>query len=137
MNLQVCVMCGSDRLHLEKGREELRIGERKATVDVESFRCENCGESVFTPAQLRAAQVGLVEELRRREQLLAPAHIKGIRQRHSLTQAGLEQLLGVAPKTVVRWERGTVCQSRALDQLLRLVEIHPRGAGVPRSTCGP
>jgi len=74
---------------------------------------------------MRAAQVALVEELRRREDLLSPAAVKAIRAKFSLTQAELENVLGVAPKTVVRWERGTVCQSRAIDQLLRIADAVP------------
>ncbi len=74
----------------------------------------------MNPAQMRAAQLALVAELRRQDDLLAPEAIRSIRLKFGLTQSALETVLGVAPKTVVRWERGTVCQSRGVDQLLRL-----------------
>ena len=43
-----------------------------------------------------------------------------------LSQADLEKTLGIGPKTVVRWEKGTVRQSRAADLLLRILAAHPR-----------
>ncbi len=42
-----------------------------------------------------------------------------------LSQHAFEQLLGVGPKTVVRWEKGTVFQNKATDSLLRVVERFP------------
>jgi len=38
--------------------------------------------------------------------LLAPEEIRSIRARYALSQAELERMLGLAAKTVVRWERG-------------------------------
>jgi len=43
------------------------------------------------------------------------------RESKGWSQHELERLLGTGAKTVVRWEKGTVCQSRAADRLLRLL----------------
>ena len=51
-----------------------------------------------------------------------------IREGLGLTQQSFEQLLGVGPKTVVRWERGTVFQNRATDSLLRVIRAFPEAA---------
>ena len=57
-----------------------------------------------------------------------PDQIRGIRQGLGLTQDAFEKLLGVGPKTVVRWEKGTVFQNRSTDSLLRVVAAHPESA---------
>jgi hypothetical protein len=63
--------------------------------------------------------------LRVHEGLLSPAQITAIRETLGLSQADLEKALGIGPKTVVRWEKGTVRQSRAADRLLRILAAHP------------
>lgn len=108
--------------------DTISIGSRKASVEVEGFRCTACGETYFSPQQAVDAQRRAAAVLRKEEGLLSPDEVRDIRARLGLTQAGLERLLGVGPKTVVRWERGTVFQSPAVDRLLRVM------AQVPEST---
>jgi hypothetical protein len=43
---------------------------------------------------------------------------------------GLENLLGVGSKTVVRWEKGTVFQSATADRLMRLILRVPAVMGI-------
>ncbi|MBL0171910.1 MAG: helix-turn-helix domain-containing protein [Gemmatimonadaceae bacterium] len=57
--------------------------------------------------------------------LLTPQELRDIRGQHDLTQQQLEQLLNVGPKTVVRWEKGTVVQNAATVTLLRLLRDVP------------
>lgn len=86
------------------------------------YECVNCGERFYTNDQATASCRNHVAAVRAHERLLTPADIRGIRARFGLSQAGLEALLGLGAKTVVRWERGSVCQSRAADLLLRILE---------------
>ena len=88
----------------------------------ELLECATCGERFRTREQAVASGRSRAAALRTHEHLLTPADIKDIRTRFALSQAALEALLGVGAKTVVRWERGTVCQSRAVDKLLRILE---------------
>ena len=44
-----------------------------------------------------------------------------IRRRLRLSQARFAELVGVAPNTVARWERGEMTMQRAMDHLVRLV----------------
>jgi putative zinc finger/helix-turn-helix YgiT family protein len=90
-----------------------------------SSRCDSCEESFYTPDQALAAQRAAAAELRRQEDLLTPEEIRATRERFGLTQSQMERLLGVGPKTVVRWERGTVFQNRSTDQLLRVIGAVP------------
>jgi len=59
---------------------------------------------------------------------MSPQDIRGIRERLGLTQHAFEKLLGVGPKTVVRWEKGTVFQNGSTDSLLRVIDALPEAA---------
>jgi len=112
-------------MNLVQEKDDISIGSRKATVEVERYRCDSCDEVFYTRDQAMKAQRDAAGLLRLQEGLLAPEEVKHIRQRLVLSQANMERLLGVGPKTVVRWERGTVFQNTATDQLLRIIRDVP------------
>jgi HTH-type transcriptional regulator/antitoxin MqsA len=124
MKPEQCFACGSD-MKLIREPATFEIGRRKAVVQVERYRCAKCGEELYTPDQADAAQIASADEFRRQDGLLTPGAIKQIRAKYGLTQSELEHLLGVGPKTVVRWERGTVFQNQATDKLLRVLAEVP------------
>jgi HTH-type transcriptional regulator/antitoxin MqsA len=68
------------------------------------------------------------DAIRKEEGLLSSRAIRGIRAKLGLTQHEFEKLLGVGPKTVVRWEKGTVFQNRSTDSLLRVIDALPESA---------
>ncbi len=57
--------------------------------------------------------------------LLTPDEIREIRRSFAMSQAAFEDLLGAGPKTVVRWEKGSVFQSATADRLMRLMRMQP------------
>ncbi len=69
----------------------------------------------------------LIEEGRRRRSLPEPAERRRIRERATVTQAGLAQVLGVHQSTVNKWEAGT--RSPQGDLLARYLEALARLAG--------
>ncbi len=89
------------------------------------MRCSACGEAWYTHEQAMASSRARAAVLRKHAGLLTPDDIRALRDRFGLSQAQLETVLGTGPKTVVRWEKGTVCQSRAADRLLRLLAATP------------
>jgi HTH-type transcriptional regulator/antitoxin MqsA len=102
------------------------IGRRTVMVPGEFERCRGaCGEFVFGPGEMDAVMKRASAIIRGEEGLLAPAEIKAIRKSIGLTQPQLEDLLGVGPKTVGRWEKGTVIQNGGTDTLLRLIRDVP------------
>jgi putative zinc finger/helix-turn-helix YgiT family protein len=79
-------------------------------------RCTACGEVYFG----RDADHQIAQALRLHLKLLAPEEIEnGLRRLH-LTQKEFADQLGVAQETVSRWIRGSMIQSRAMDNLMRL-----------------
>ena len=69
--------------------------------------------------------VAVKNEVRKKLGLLSPERITAIREKAGLTQAELEERLGMGPKVVVRWESGKVIQGKAADTVLRLLEREP------------
>ncbi len=101
---------------------DVHIGRRTVTISGDYERClGECQEIYFAPGEMDAAMARASEIIRSEEGLLTPGDIKGFRKRVGLTQTQLEELLGAGPKTVVRWEKGTVIQNGATDTLLRVL----------------
>ena len=124
---QECPLC-EGTLRKRNEMREIHIGNRMATVPHSFHRCASCGEDLYTPAQMEAVQTLASDKLRDAEGLLRSSQIHSIRTRLGVSQRHFEQLLGVGPKTVVRWERGTVFQNGATDSLLRLIADVPAAA---------
>jgi HTH-type transcriptional regulator/antitoxin MqsA len=120
-----CPICDG-RIARVASDHEIRIGRRTVTVNADLPTCSSCGESFLTPVEADALQKRASNSIREQEKLLTPEEIRAIRVRLGLTQGQLETLLGTGPKTVVRWERGTVFQNGATDSLLRVVGKVPQ-----------
>lgn len=105
-------------------------GGRQAQVEASVRRCPECGEVFWRPADAEAAHRAASDQIRRREGLLLTGEIQQLRKNLGLTQKEFEQLLGVGPKTVARWEAGVVFQSRAADGLMRLLRADPANAAL-------
>jgi HTH-type transcriptional regulator/antitoxin MqsA len=123
-----CAVCGELSASLVREEKAISIGRRSAVVEDEHLRCEGCGSEYATPEQMHQTQQRAVAAIRAEERLLTPEEILRIRRKYGLSQAQLEALLRTGPKTVVRWERGTVFQSAAADTLLRLLDRDPNVA---------
>ena len=124
---QRCWMC-EGTADLVNEEREVQIGSRKTVVLDEFFRCAACGEEFYLPGQMDASQIRACERIRAEDDLLQSSEIRTIRESLGLTQHDFERLLRVGPKTVVRWERGTVFQNRATDTLLRVIREFPEAA---------
>lgn len=119
-----CPICAAPAQLVREVRDVV-IKNRSARVLEEFWRCDECDEEYMTPEQMRAAQDRAVRAIREAEGLLQADEIRALRESYGLSQRAFEQLLGVGPKTVVRWENGTVFQSRAVDTLLRVLRHAP------------
>lgn len=59
------------------------------------------------------------------ESAISPDGIRALRLRFGLSQAALERLIGAGPKTVVRWERGSVSPNATAATLFRVLRDVP------------
>lgn len=115
-----CHVCGGDARAIRE-LADVYIGRKLVVVESERMRCSTCSAQFYLPGQMQAEQRAAVAKVRAAANLLDQQEIIAIRKRLGLTQSEMERLLGVGPKTVVRWERGTVFQNSATDKLLRIV----------------
>ena len=125
--MEICPVCAGSLSSITEERE-VRIGKRSARVPDSCFHCSVCEEDFYAPGQMDATLRRASDAIRQEEGLLTPGEIRAIRRRYGFTQTALEQLLGTGPKTVVRWEKGTVFQNRATDSLLRVLDAFPETA---------
>lgn len=123
-----CVECGA-RVNWITGPVEWDVkGERIAVDKVEHGICSVCGETYFSEGISSDVQRRAVDAYKSAHGLLSGAEIRLLRQRLGLSQARFEQLIGAGPKTVVRWENGTVFQNRTADTLMRVLRDYPQVA---------
>ena len=123
--LDRCPECGGN---IKRTRTVVttRIGRRTIPVTGKFLQCQGeCHEIYFEPGEADEVSRRSADIARTDNGLLTPQEIREIRRQHDLTQQQLEQLLNVGPKTVVRWEKGTVVQNSATDTLLRLLRDVP------------
>lgn len=106
----------------------IAVGARTVNVHGTYSRCGSCDEVYFAPGEMDAAMRTASATIRAELGLLQPADIKAIRDSLGLTQGEFERVLGVGEKTVVRWEKGTVFQNKATDNLLRTIRDVPAAA---------
>lgn len=100
-------------------------GETVTVPGIDHERCAQCGETILSLDAADHVQREAVARMRAARGLLTPDEIRDLRRSLGVAQAALERLLGVGPKTVVRWEKGTVFQSATADRLMRLLIAKP------------
>jgi putative zinc finger/helix-turn-helix YgiT family protein len=115
--------------------EHLQLVSREGTYAVHGtqvpvheqlYRCGVCGEEEYSFEQMHAVERQAGRVYREQQGYLQPEEIRALRERWGLTQAQLEDALGLGRKTVARWEAGRVLQQRSLDNLLRAIDRFPQ-----------
>ena len=105
---------------------DVTVRDQVCTVpDAKVMQCDSCGDIFFAPGQSDAVQRKAADAVRPGMGLLTGKEIADFRKGLRLSQAELERAMGVPPKTLARWEIGSVLQSRAADRFLRVLMAHP------------
>ena len=118
-----CPKCNANREVLIKTVDEAYpVRGEMVTIMAEVAFCAYCGEDVFDPdldsTNLERAYI----EYRRRNGLLSPIEITGLREKFSMGQRTLAKLLGWSPATVYRYEKGAVPTPAHGEILKRLTD---------------
>ena len=88
--------------------------------------CTACGEGVLSAADLAVTVKARHDAIARAEGLLTSDEIRAVRERLGLTQAEAAKLIGGGVNAFSRYERGEIMHGRAADNLLRLLDKHPK-----------
>jgi len=137
-----CPLCGGGRLCEKVIEESFNYKRHALTVsDYRVLECPACGEAVVVKESARRAEKMLRDFGRQVDGLLTAADIKRIRRKLHLTQEQMATVLGGGLKGFARYENGQVVQSRAMDNLLRILDRFPESlavlSGVPRPQAVP
>lgn len=126
MKKKVCPICGKGDLKEQKREEEFFYkGKTKKISNYVTEICSWCNEEIVSKESLSKAGKELTEFKREVDGFLTPKQIKRIRENLELTQNVMAQYLGGGAKAFARYESGSVCQSRAMDNLLRILSKFP------------
>jgi putative zinc finger/helix-turn-helix YgiT family protein len=121
-----CLLCGAKAAHWSDEPIEYRLRDGVFVVDgFTREHCDACGEDTFEASQLDDVHCAVVSRAREQLGRLTSGQIHQLRLDLGLTQAALEEQLGVGTDTVGRWERGTILQGATADRLMRILWAHP------------
>jgi len=121
-----CPLCGDGRLCEKVVEERFSYkGRSLAVPDYRILECPACGEAIVPKDSARRAEKLLKDFGREVDGLLTTADIRRIRRKLHLTQEQMAMLLGGGLKGFARYENGQVVQSRAMDNLLRILDRFP------------
>lgn len=122
-----CPVCGSGTL-TKKIIEEVfdYKGETLTIKDYVIYECPVCEESIVDRKTLDDTEGPLIEFRRKVDNLLTPNEIKEIRTSFGYTQEEFGNILGGGKKAFARYENGTITQSRAMDNQLKMLRSNPK-----------
>jgi len=120
-----CAECGGTFETVHNPVDLVIHGEEVTIEDVEYQVCNGCGEEILNIKTAGILQRRANDEYRKRHDLLNGQQIKEIRKRFQATQEEFQTAIGAGPKTLTRWEKGTVIQPGPADKLLRVIAHFP------------
>ena len=121
-----CPICGGGVLEQTRKDHEIDYnGQKQVLSDMDVYVCNSCEDGFYSRNSERQINIAFADMKRTAQGLLTTDEIKDIRQQNNLTQEQLSKLLGMATKTIARYENGSIVQSRSTDVLLRLIRDNP------------
>lgn len=126
MEAQQCPICGDGKLKKKIGPETFEYKGKTVTIpDYVTYACAKCGEAIVDSVTLKKSGKMLKDFQREVDGLLTGQQIKVIRMKLGLTQEQLADIVGGGLKSLARYESGQVCQSKGMDNLLRILNAYP------------
>jgi putative zinc finger/helix-turn-helix YgiT family protein len=98
--------------------EEFNVRGEIIEVEVEFYRCQECGEEFENSRSALNPYETAYREYRSRKGMLQPEEIRALRLRYGLSQKEFSLLLGIGIATLNRYENGAL-QSEANDRVIR------------------
>jgi HTH-type transcriptional regulator/antitoxin MqsA len=126
MKAETCPICGKGILKKQvKDKKFEYKGESITIPGYVTHNCDVCGDAIVDNNTLKESGKILKDFKRKVDGLLTAEEIKNIRKRLNLTQEEMAEILGGGLKSFARYETGQVCQSRGMDNLLRILDSYP------------
>lgn len=127
MDTKVCPVCGKGQLNKEIVEKTFTYkGQSIIIPNYILYRCNVCSEAIVNNQTLKSSGKQLKKFKCKVDGLLSGDEIKGIRRKLGLTQEQMSEILGGGLKGFARYETGQICQSKAMDNLLRILDKFPQ-----------
>ena len=122
-----CPICGCSELKKKIITEIFKYkGNKLEYPNYVIYECSECGEAIVDQKSMKQSGRAIRDFYRKVDGLLTSAEIFRIRKnRLCLTQDEASQLLGGGAKSFARYENSEIIQSKALDNLLRILDRNP------------
>ncbi len=125
-NDDMCPICGHDGIIEKMITEKFEYkGHVKKIEDYTIYECTECNESIVDTETLKKAEKIIRDFHREVDGLLTSKEIKNIRSVLGFTQKDFGLILGGGEKGFARYESCAVTQSKAMDNLIRIVFEKP------------
>ena len=123
-----CHECGAA---MTRGIQPMTIRYKglSVTFDMPGWYCA-CGEGVVTAKDMDVSDRQLNLLKAQAEHLVLPGEVRRIRKKLGLNQQRAGALLGGGPNAFHKYESGEVLPSKAISNLLRVLEAMPEGLKV-------
>ncbi len=132
-----CQICGVGRLAKKIIEEKFEYkGEVLTIPGYIIYECPVCEETVVDENTSKVTEKDIRDFQRKTDSLLTSDEIREIRISCVFTQEKFGEILGGGRKAFAHYENGTMTQSRAMDNLLRLLRKHPESLS-PEASCFP
>ena len=121
-----CHACGADMVR-DVRPDEVTYKDQAVKFDQPGWYCQGCDEVVLDGADAAVANESYVQLRADVDGLLTPNEITRIRKRLGLSQRQAGALLGGGPRSFQKYESGKDWVTKAMANLLRLLERDPSG----------
>jgi len=118
---EVCPVC--DEGHLVPENYTMKVAYKDHTKELDGFErssCPLCGAVVTNTVQSRNNKRIVLAYHKSVDGLLTGEQVKMLRKKYDLTQQDAAKLYGGGPVAFSKYENDEICQSEAMDTLLRL-----------------
>jgi HTH-type transcriptional regulator/antitoxin MqsA len=127
MKGNICPICGKGPLKKEVIEETFSYkGETITIPNYVVYKCDLCKETIVDKGTLKSSAKLLKNFKCKVDGLLTGEEIREIRKKVGFTQEQMSEILGGGLKSFARYEAGKICQSKAMDNLLRILDRFPQ-----------
>jgi len=98
---------------------------RKQDISLPGWYCDASGESIHSRDDLKVSDRALATLKAEVEGLATPTEVARVRKKLGLSQSKASEILGGGTRSFQKYESGEVMPSRAMTNLLRIMERHP------------
>jgi HTH-type transcriptional regulator / antitoxin MqsA len=100
------------------------------TIKMPGWYCVDSDESIHSGKDMKISDAALKDLKVKADDLLSPKDVRRIRTKLGLTQRQASELLGGGPNAFQKYESGEVLVSKAIANLLRVLEQRPQDLAI-------